>query len=158
MAHMYCCFECIQIWWHHFFWKPFINLRQLNKWHCLSVCRSVCRSQLTIRACNHYNHYNHYRDSDLDLDWERLSGFIVTWWHSWLLLTNCEIWIMTLRVSDSQSERDLDSIRNSCDIYWSKLVHCTLRCASLNCIWALKEYCNMPLNCPIDIPIFVWRS
>ena len=40
---------------------------------------------------------------------------IVTYWHSWLLLTNCKTWVMTLRVRDLQSYSDLDSIRNSCD-------------------------------------------
>ena len=60
-----------------------------------------------------YNNYNDYRDSDLDL--ERLSE-LVTWWHSWLLLINCETWIMTLTTSDFQSDSDLDSIRNSCDV------------------------------------------
>ena len=29
---------------------------------------------------------------------------------------NCETWIMTLRSSDLQSDSDLDSIRNSCDV------------------------------------------
>ena len=28
-------------------------------------------------------------------------------------------------------------------------------CASWNAVWALKEYCNMPLNCISDIPLFV---
>ena len=59
-----------------------------------------------------------YRDTNLDLDlyWKRFSE-LMTQWHSWLLLTNCETWIMTLRVSDLQSDSDLDSIRNSCDVY-----------------------------------------
>ena len=39
--------------------------------------------------------------------------------HTWLLLKNCETWIMTLRVSDWQSENDLDSIRNSSDVFVS---------------------------------------
>jgi len=92
------------------------------------VCRSVCQSQLTIRAYNryiHYNHYNHYnhnnRYRDSDLDWKRFSE-LVTYWHSWLLLTNCETWIITLRSSDLQSDGDVDSIRNSCDVFtrcWS---------------------------------------
>ena len=63
-----------------------------------------------------------YRDSDLDLDSERF-GELVTEWHSWLLLTNCETWIMTLGVSDLQSDSDLDSIRNFCDVFlqwWQK--------------------------------------
>ena len=34
---------------------------------------------------------------------------------------NCEIWIMTLRSSDLQSDSDLDSIRNSCDEKWNTL-------------------------------------
>ena len=42
--------------------------------------------------------------------------------HSWLLLTNCKTWIMTLRSSDLQSDSDLDSIRNSCDVYCT-IVH-----------------------------------
>ena len=50
--------------------------------------------------------------------WERLSE-LVAYWHSWLFLTNCETWIMTLRVSDWQSENDLDSIRNSSDVFVS---------------------------------------
>ena len=39
------------------------------------------------------NSYNDYRDSNLnlDLDWERFSD-LVTQWHSWLLLKNCETW------------------------------------------------------------------
>ena len=63
---------------------------------------------------NDYNNYNDYRDSDLD--WERFSE-LLTLWHSWLLLTNCETLIMTLSVSDLQSDSDLDSIRNSCDVW-----------------------------------------
>ena len=35
-------------------------------------------------------------------------------WHSWLFLTNWETLIMTFRVSDWHSGRDLDSLRNSC--------------------------------------------
>ena len=34
---------------------------------------------------------------------------------------NCETWIMTFRVSDLQSDSDLDSIRNSCDVSIVKL-------------------------------------
>ena len=68
---------------------------------------------------NDYNNNNDYGDSDLDLDidldWQQFSK-LVTEWHIWQLLTNCETWIMTLRVSDWQSESDLDSIRNSCDV------------------------------------------
>ena len=65
-----------------------------------------------------YNNYNDYRDSDLD--WERFSE-LLTLWHSWLLLTNCETLIMTLSVSDLQSDSDLDSIRNSCDVWYDNL-------------------------------------
>ena len=99
---------------------------QLNNWHCLSLGLS----QLTIRAYNHYNHYNHCRDSDLDLDldWELFSE-IVTYWHSWLLLTNCETWIMTLGVSDLKSDNSCDvlelnytSLLNSTRI-WQKAPH-----------------------------------
>ena len=43
-----------------------------------------------------YNDFNDYRDSDLD-------------------------WIMTLRSSDLQSDSDLDSIRNSCDVFLSRI-------------------------------------
>ena len=32
-------------------------------------------------------------------------------------LINCKTWIMTLRSSDLQSDSDLDSIRNSCDVF-----------------------------------------
>ena len=39
-------------------------------------------------------------------------------WHSWPFLINCETWIMTLRSSDLQSVSDLDSIRNSCDVFY----------------------------------------
>ena len=42
-------------------------------------------------------------------------------WHSWLFLTSYETLIMTLRVSDWQSRSDLDSIRNSCDIFFYSL-------------------------------------
>ena len=35
---------------------------------------------------------------------------------SWLFRKGCETWFITLRVSDRQSESDMDSIRNSCDI------------------------------------------
>ena len=45
--------------------------------------------------------------------WERFSDF-KTYWHGWLFLTNWETLIMTFRVSDWHSKRDLDSIRNSC--------------------------------------------
>ena len=37
-------------------------------------------------------------------------------WRSWLFFTA----IMTLRVSDWQSESDLDSVRNSCDVFYHK--------------------------------------
>ena len=50
---------------------------------------------------NDYNNYNEYRYSylDLDLDWERFSE-LVTYWHSLLLMTNWESWIITWRVRD----------------------------------------------------------
>ena len=63
-----------------------------------------------------YNNCNDYRDSDLDLDWERFSD-LVTLWHSRLLLINCETRIIALRISDLQSDSDLHSIRNSCDVF-----------------------------------------
>ena len=43
----------------------------------------------------------------------------MTQWHSLQLLTNCETGIMTLWVSDWQSESDLASIRNSFDFSWN---------------------------------------
>ena len=35
-------------------------------------------------------------------------------------LINCETWIMTLRSSDLQSDSDLDSIHNSCDVCFAR--------------------------------------
>ena len=54
-------------------------------------------------------------DNDFDTtNWEPQSLIIKLW----LLLTNCETWIMILRFSDSQSNSDLDRIRNSCDVFY----------------------------------------
>ena len=39
-----------------------------------------------------------------------------------LTITNYETWIMTLRSSDLQSDSDLDSIRNSCDVFIFKWI------------------------------------
>ena len=47
---------------------------------------------------------------------------MIWWLHIWLLLINCETWIMTLRVRDLQSDSDLDSIRNSCDVFDKTIV------------------------------------
>ena len=45
-------------------------------------------------------------------------GYLVTWWHSWLFLTNWETEIVTSRVSDWQSDSDLDTLRNSCEVFY----------------------------------------
>ena len=47
---------------------------------------------------------------------------LLTLWHSWLFPTNWKTLIMTLRVRDWQSESDLDSIRNSCDVLIYKYI------------------------------------
>ena len=50
---------------------------------------------------------------------------------------NCETWIMTLRSSDLQSDSDLDSIRNSCDVYNTQLQFWqSLRCWRYRCRWS----------------------
>ena len=59
---------------------------------------------------------------------------------------NCETWIMTLRSSDLQSDSDLDSIRNSCDVFYDRY-GCIYRCEevwwpdSMKCmhIWQFSE-------------------
>ena len=50
---------------------------------------------------------------------------------------NCETWIMTLKRSDLQSDSDLDSIRNSCDVYNTQLQFWqSLRCWRYRCRWS----------------------
>ena len=83
------------------------------------MIRKNCTLTYPPGGCNKYkkknNDYNGYSDSDLD--WELFSE-LVTSWHSWPLLTYCETWSMTLRSRDLQSDSDLDSIRNSCDVFF----------------------------------------
>ena len=52
--------------------------------------------------------------------WDQFIDLMNWWWHSWLFLPDWETQIMTLRVSDWQSESALDSIHNYCYIF---LVH-----------------------------------
>ena len=70
-----------------------------------------------------YNDYNDYND----------------------LLTNCETWMMTLRSSDLQSDSDLNSIRNSCDVscisYWRIW---NIQSIAGNNEWGLELTCPRP--------------
>ena len=61
-------------------------------------------------------------------------------WHSWLILTNCETEIMTLRLSDWHSENVLDSIHKSCDVFFDTR-------GKVNQSWFASEYdelCTVP--------------
>ena len=55
------------------------------------------------------------KDKDKDI-----GGDLVSLCHSWLFLTNWETEIMTLGISDWQSESDLDSFRIYCHVFFQK--------------------------------------
>ena len=70
-------------------------------------------------------------------------------------LTDCETWIMTLRVNDWQSKSDLVSICNSCDATISKT--CTIVFSALSdvgevCKWGgdggNQKALSLPPSCP----------
>ena len=93
--------------------------------------------------------------SDLYLDREWFSE-LVTYWHSWLLLTNCETGIMTLGVIDSDS--DLDSIRNSCDVFHRGHL---IGASSPLSLWSISNWQDRgawDANCPGQIFYFEKKS
>ena len=68
---------------------------------------------------NDYNEYNDYNYSDLDVDLGRFSD-LVTQFTITEKLQTLKSWHI-LRVSDLQSDSDLDSIHNSCDVFkWNE--------------------------------------
>ena len=62
----------------------------------------------------------HYSGTTVTLQWHYSDTSVTLQWHysDTTVLINCETWILTLRSSDLQSDSDLDSIRNSCDVWY----------------------------------------
>ena len=103
---------------------------QLNRWHCHWVSESL--SWLLISASS--EHCRAVVDRCDLSDNEKTKAKtktktktkgVIKW--STDLVTQLTIpdklrnWIMALRVGDWQSESDLDSIRNSCDVWWKPM-------------------------------------
>ena len=121
-------------------------LGQPNRWQCQWLCQSIIDALILVPSehCRAVVDTCDLSDKDKDKD-NGIESDLVIYIYSWLFLTNWETLTLTLRVCDWQSESDLDSVRNSCDILLKSCLYLSKKQFLFACL-----SCLSCLHGPVD--------